>query len=135
MIQRFIESQLPRLATQFPVMTITGPRQSGGGKFRQYRRSHTQISCSGNEFSVIKRFYARKKSVYVWCIAFYYIFLIPCNSLVCGSRRHLMFNLCGRNTRFPAMEFIKSCTNSFCGSAKRRNSLRISAGAMGLSTQ
>ena len=58
MIRRFIEPQLQRLAAQFPVITITGPRQSGDGEFRQYRRSRTQISCSGNEFSVIKRLYA-----------------------------------------------------------------------------
>ena len=29
MIPRFIEPQLTRLAAQFPVVTITGPRQSG----------------------------------------------------------------------------------------------------------
>ena len=36
MIQRFIESQLPRLAAQFPVITITDPRQSGKTTLAQH---------------------------------------------------------------------------------------------------
>ena len=36
MIQRFIEVQLQRLAAQFPVITITGPRQSGKTTLAQY---------------------------------------------------------------------------------------------------
>ncbi|MBR7143373.1 MAG: ATP-binding protein, partial [Lentisphaeria bacterium] len=36
MIQRFIEVQLQRLAVQFPVITITGPRQSGKTTLAQH---------------------------------------------------------------------------------------------------
>ena len=36
MIQRFIEPQLQRLAAQFPVITITGPRQSGKTTLAQH---------------------------------------------------------------------------------------------------
>ena len=36
MIQRFIEGKLQRLAVQFPVITITGPRQSGKTTLAQY---------------------------------------------------------------------------------------------------
>ena len=36
MIQRFIEVQLQRLAAQFPVITITGPRQSGKTTLAQH---------------------------------------------------------------------------------------------------
>ena len=36
MIQRFIEGQLQRLAAQFPVITITGPRQSGKTTLAQH---------------------------------------------------------------------------------------------------
>ena len=36
MIQRFIEVQLQRLAVQFPIITITGPRQSGKTTLAQH---------------------------------------------------------------------------------------------------
>ena len=36
MIQRFIEPQLQRLAAQFSVITITGPRQSGKTTLAQH---------------------------------------------------------------------------------------------------
>ena len=36
MIQRFIEPQLQLLTAQFPVITITGPRQSGKTTLAQH---------------------------------------------------------------------------------------------------